>query len=124
VALAPTYRKSCILPGTVVNAVEAAGWDALASKYEMRRVNHQEAYSDGETCTNQAESYFSRLRRPEMGHHHHVSGPYLLRYAQEAAFREDARRLDNGTQVRRVTELALYRGPSIDFAGYYQRHLA
>ncbi len=26
-------------------------------------------------------------------------------------------------QVRRVTELALKRGPSIDFAGYYQRHL-
>lgn len=23
----------------------------------------------------------------------------------------------------RVTELALHRGPSIDFAGYYQRHV-
>ena len=57
-----------------------------------------------------------------MGHHHHVSGPYL-RYAQEAAFRKDARRVDNGTQVRRVTELALHRGPSVDFAGYYQRHV-
>jgi len=51
----------------------------------------------------------SRMRRAEMGHHHHVSGPYLLRYAQEAAFREDARRVDNGAQVRRVTELALHR---------------
>ena len=48
---------------------------------------------------------------------------YLLRYAQEASFREDARRVDNGAQVRRVTELALHRRPSIDFAGYYQRHL-
>jgi hypothetical protein len=51
-----------------------------------------------------------------------VGGPYLLRYAQEASFREDARRVDNGAQVRRVAELALHRGPSIDFAGYYQRH--
>ena len=58
-----------------------------------------------------------------MGHHHHVSGPYLLRYAQESAWREDARRTDNGAQMRRVTELALKRGPSIDFAGYYQRHV-
>jgi transposase-like protein len=118
-----SWVKSRLLPGTTLNADEAAGWDALASKYEMRRINHQEAYSDGEACTNQAESYFSRLRRAEMGHHHHVSGPYLLRYAQESAFREDARRVDNGAQVRRVAELALHRGPSVDFAGYYQRHV-
>lgn len=26
--------------------------------------------------------YFSRLRRGEMGHFHHVSRPYLLRYAE------------------------------------------
>jgi hypothetical protein len=68
----------------------------------MKRINRQEAYSDGETCTNQAESY--HLHRTEMGHHHHVSGPYLLRYAQEAAFREDARQVDNGTQVRRISD--------------------
>jgi hypothetical protein len=87
-----SWIKSRILPGTQVNADEAAGRDNLATKYEMRRINHQEAYSDGEACTNQAENYFSRLRRAEMGHHHHVSGPYLLRYAQESAWREDARR--------------------------------
>ena len=113
-----SWIKSRINPGTVVNADEASSWNDLASKYEMKRINHQEAYSDGEACTNQAESYFSRLRRAEMGHHHHVSGPYLLRYAQESAWREDARRVDNGAHVRRVTELALKRGPSIDFGGY------
>jgi hypothetical protein len=74
-------------------------------------------------CTNQAESYFSRIRRAELGHHHHISGPYLLRYAQESAWREDARRVDNGTQVRRVTQLALNSKPSVDFSGYYQRHI-
>ena len=118
-----SWIKSRVLPGTIVNADEAQGWNDLQSKYEMKRINHQEAYSDGEACTNQAESYFSRLRRGELGHFHHVSGPYLLRYAVEASFREDARRVDNGAQVRRVTELALKRGPSIDFAGYYQRHV-
>lgn len=118
-----SWIKSRINAGTIVNADEASSWNDLSSKYEMKRINHQEAYSDGEACTNQAESYFSRLRRAEMGHHHHVSGPYLLRYAQESAWREDARRVDNGAQVRRVTELALKRGPSIDFGGYYQRHV-
>ena len=108
----------------MVNADEASGWNGLHSKYEMRRINHQEAYSDAGACTNAAESYFSRLRRAEMGHHHHVSGAVLLlRYAQESAWREDARRVDNGAQVRRVAELALHRGPSVDFGGYYQRHI-
>ena len=106
-----------------MNADEAGSWDALSTKYEMRRINHQEAYSDGEACTNQSESYFSRLRRGELGHFHHVSGPYLLRYAVESAWREDARRVDNGAQTRRVAELALKRGPSVDFSGYWQRHV-
>ncbi len=117
-----SWIKSRIQPGTLVNADEAGAWDALSTKYETRRINHQEAYSDGEACTNMAESYFSRLRRGEMGHFHHVSGPYLLRYAVESAWREDARRVDNGAQTRRVPELALKRGPSVDFSGYYQRH--
>ena len=111
------WIKSRLLPGTVLNADEAASWDALSSKYEMRRINHEEAYSDGEACTNMAESFFSRIRRAEIGHHHHVSGPYLLRYAQESAWREDALRVDNGSQVRRVAELALHSGPSVDFSG-------
>ena len=120
---ATSWIKSRINRGTVVNADEANGWNSLSSKYEMKRINHQEAYSDGEACTNMAKLFFSRLRRGEMGHLHHVSGPYLLRYAQEASWREDARRVDNGAQVRRVTQLALGRGPSVDFGGYYQRHL-
>jgi hypothetical protein len=40
---------------------------------------------------NDAVSFFSRVRRAEAGHHHHVAGPYLLRYAQEASWREDHR---------------------------------
>jgi transposase-like protein len=118
-----SWIKSRVEKGTVVQADEAAGWNGLASKYETKRINHAEAYSFEGACTNQAESYFSRLRRAEMGHHHHVSGPYLLRYAQESAWREDARRVDNGAQVRRVTQLALSRGPSVDFSGYWQRHI-
>ena len=117
-----SWVKSRVNAGTVVNADEASSWNELHGRYEMKRINHQEAYSADGACTNMAESYFSRLRRAEIGHHHHVAGPYLLRYAQESAWREDARRQDNGAQVRRVTELALSRGPSVDFAGYYQRH--
>ena len=71
--------------------------------------------------TNLAEGFFSRMRRAKIGHHHHVAGAYLLRYAQEAAWREDHRRVANGEQVSRVAALAMMRKPSVDFSGYWQR---
>jgi len=117
-----SFIRARVAKGTVLNADEAGSWNALHSRYEMRRINHEEAYSLDGACTNWAESYFARLRRGEAGHHHHISGPYLLRYAQEASWREDNRRVSNGDQVRRVAGLALKRGKSVDFTGYWQRH--
>jgi hypothetical protein len=43
-----------------------------ATSKTTRRINHQECYSDGAACTNQAESFFSRMRRAEIGIHHHI----------------------------------------------------
>jgi transposase-like protein len=123
-AAANNFIRSHLRPGTVVNADEAASWNKLHAKYEMRRINHTEAYSLDGACTNWAEEYFSRLRGAEAGHHHHISGAYLLRYAQEAAWREDRRRVANGEQVQRVAQLAMGRKPSVDFSGYWQRHKA
>jgi transposase-like protein len=119
-----SFIKSRIAKGTIVNADEAASWDALHAHYEMKRINHQEAYSMGGACTNMAEEYFSRLRRAEAGHHHHIAGTYLLRYAQEASWREDHRRMANGDQTRAVAGLALHKKTSPDFVGYWQRHQA
>jgi transposase-like protein len=123
-AAALGFIRAHVKPGTIVNADEASSWDALHAKFEMRRIDHGQAYSLDGACTNWAETYFSRLRRGEIGHHHHISGPYLVRYAQEAAFREDARRVANGEQVTRVAELAMANRPSVDFCGYWQRHRA
>ena len=58
-----------------------------------------------------------------VGIHHHIAGAYLLRYAQESSWREDSRRVSNGDQVSRVTALAMTRGKSVDFTGYWQRHI-
>jgi hypothetical protein len=57
----------------------------------MKRINHREAYSKDGACTNQAESYISRLRRAEIGQRHHIAGPHLGQYAGEMAWREDMR---------------------------------
>ena len=116
-----SWIKSRVAKDTVLHADDAPAWNDLHSRFEMKRINHDQAYSLDGACTNLAESYFSRLRRAEIGHHHHMAGPYLLRYAQEAAWREDNRRVPNGEQVERVTALAMRRKPSVDFSGYWQR---
>ena len=115
------FLLSHVAKGTIVNADEAAGWNALHAHFAMRRINHEQAYSDGYACTNDAESFFSRLRRAEIGHYHHVAGIYLARYAQESAWREDNRRVSNGEQVKAVAKLAMKLRPSVDFCGYWQR---
>src|SRR4051794_22088603 len=110
--------------GTTLYGDAAGPWNELYSRYTLHRVNHDESYSLGgehEINTNQAESFFSRMRRGEIGHHHHVAGPYLLRFAQEAAWRENYRRVPNGTQVDRIVALAMHNKPSVDFCGYWQR---
>jgi transposase-like protein len=118
---AQSWIKARIAKGTIVNADEATSWDNLHGAFEMRRINHQEAYSFDGACTNWAEEYFSRLRRAEAGHHHHIAGAYLLRYAQESAWREDNRRMSNGDQVSRLAGLAMAKKASPDFTGYWQR---
>jgi len=119
-AAVATIRQR-IAGGTLIHADESPAWNALHAGFAMRRINHQEGYSIAGACTNGAEGYFSRLRRGELGHHHHIAGPYLLRYAQEAAWREDSRHVSNGDQVHGVVRLALRCGPSVDFSGYWQR---
>jgi ISXO2-like transposase domain len=72
-------------------ADESSAWDGLHERFEMKRIDHSRAYSFDGACTNQAEEYFSRLRRAETGIHHRIAGAYLLRYAQELSWREDPR---------------------------------
>ena len=114
-----------VAKGTEIQAGEAASWNDLQARYAMQRIDHQQLYSTGSgVYTNNAEEFFSRMRRGEIGHHHHVAGPYLVRYAQEAAWREDNRRVSNGEQVQHTVRLALSAKPSVDFCGYWQRHKA
>lgn len=114
------FILSRVAAGSTVHTDEGRSWDCLHDHYEMKRINHQIAYSLV-ACTNQAESYFARLRRAEIGTHHYISGPYLDRYAAEMAWREDHRRKDNGEQFRCVATLALANGKSDRFARYWQR---
>ena len=110
-----------VIEGTTVYADEASCWDGLHARFAMKRINHSVAFMDEDACTNQAESYFSRLRRAEIGTHHHVSGPYLGAYANEMAWREDNRRKSNGTLYLLVVTATMAHSVSQQWAGYWQR---
>ena len=111
-----------VAPDTRLMADEAGSWNELHARYQVDRIDHGQAYSlPGGVYTNGAEEFFSRMRRAEIGHHHHIAGAYLVRYAQELAWREDHRRTTNGTQVQGIMGLAMACRPSVDWCGYWQR---
>ena len=58
---------------STVYADEASSWDALHARFATRRINHSRLSSDGDAYTNKAESFFSRLRRAEIGTHHKIA---------------------------------------------------
>ena len=110
--------------GTELHADEAGHWDILETQYQAHRINHSLAYSLDGACTNQAESYFSRLRRTVDGQHHHVSPQHLHQYASEAAWREDHRRTDNGGLFKAAATAATHSPISRQWKGYWQRRAA
>lgn len=72
----------------------------LHTRFAMKWVNHSISFSIEGACTNQAESYFSCLRRAEIGTPHCISGRCLVACAIEVAWREDHRWAANGTLYR------------------------
>jgi len=115
------HVRACVDGDATVHSDEASHWDALHGSHEVRQINHSLCYSDGTACTNQAESFFSRLRRAEIGVHHHIAGPYLNAYAGEMAWREDNRRAVNGSQAGMVVRSAMVSPVSRQWKGYWQR---
>lgn len=86
----------------------------------LPNADHSVRFTDKGVCTNQAESYFSRLRRMEIGTHHHISGKYLHQYAREAAWREDNKRKPNGTLYAMARRAALLHPVSDQWKEYWQ----
>lgn len=115
------YVRDHVANLAILHADEGSGWDALHAGWMTERVNHSVQFFDKGACTNQAESYFSRLRRMEIGTHHHIAGPYLASYAREASWREDNRRVSNGDQAVLVGGAAMASRVSRTWKGYWQR---
>jgi hypothetical protein len=118
------FARERVAPGSVVSADEVAHWDLLEPDFDMRRINHSEAYSRDGIHTNLAESFFSRLRRMIGGQHHQVGGRHLAAYAVHAAWLEDHRDESNGALADRLIGGALSTPVSRAWKGYWQRRAA
>lgn len=115
--------RNRVANGAEIHADEASHWDTLNAFFPVNRINHSEAYSANGVCTNQVESYFSRLRRMVSGQHHHVSPQYLHQYAAHAAWLEDHRRESNGALAGRIVRNAMTAPVSRQWKGYWQRSI-
>jgi hypothetical protein len=75
------------------------GWRGTRMPFKAHHtVNHSEQeYVRGDVSTNQAENFFSQLKRPIDGTHHHVSVDHLPRYLAEFGFRYTYRKESDTT---------------------------
>jgi hypothetical protein len=99
--------ETTVAAGSTIYGDEADCWNRLEAKFLTQRINHKVEYANVEISTNQVESFFSRIRRAEIGIHHHIAGPYMAAYAAEMGWREDRRRVSNGERFLAATSASL-----------------
>lgn len=119
--VATQLTKKMVTTGAIIMTDENTAYTCLASDYEHKRVEHAVEFStiDG-VNENQAESYFSRLRRAEYGTYHGFRPKYLFDYAQEFAWREDVRRLTESEKLADLFGKIFSNGLSRWWRGYWQ----
>lgn len=119
VQLAQTY----IEPGALVMTDENPAYTQFTRWFDHATVQHALEFStiDG-INDNQAESFFSRLRRYVKGVSHRIEPKYLADIAMEMAWREDVRRQTEGQKIDGLLKAAFAHGLSKWWRGYWQGH--
>jgi transposase-like protein len=89
---------------THLHTDQALGYRRIASEFASHSaVNHNIGeYVRGDVSTNQAESYFSQLKRSLDGTFHHVSREHLPRYLAEFDYRYSTRFLTDEQRIERT----------------------
>lgn len=117
-----------VSPDAVVLTDEHGAYRHLGDRNPHQAVNHYDGYADGPTMhTNNAESFFSRMRRAERGIHHHMGGKYLELYAAMVAWHETFRRKPFSEQLEYILKVTMNpkgfrkgRRNFSKFCGYWQ----
>ncbi len=119
--VAEAVMREMVKPGSVLMTDENAAYIPLAAFYDHKSVQHSVEFStDDGINENQAESFFSRMRRAEYGTYHGFRPKYLHDYAQEFAWREDTRRMTENEKLVDLSSRIFGNGLSRWWRGYWQ----
>jgi len=118
----PLVRKY-VVPGSTVWTDDGHAYKRLSAWYDHDSVTHSKEYStDKGVNNNQAESYFSRLRRAEYGIYHGMRCQYFAFYANEYVWRADMNKKTLGEKYADAMEKIFKCGPSKSWRGYGGGH--
>jgi hypothetical protein len=91
-------------PNTHLHTDAAIAYKRIAHEFGGHSyVDHSDGeYVRGDVSTNQAEAFFSQLKRSIDGTHHHVSKEHLARYLAEFDFRFSSCKESDAARMRRL----------------------
>lgn len=112
-----------ICPGSTVTTDENPAYSDYDLVFNHPTVKHsKEMVTETGVNQNQAESFFSRMRRAQYCTFHGYRSKYLYDYACEFAWREDMRKRPAKEKVEDLIRLSCSNGLSRWWRGYYQGH--
>ena len=114
--------KKYVAPGARIETDDGKAFSALKRLgYQHKSVRHSVEYSTEEGVNNnQAEAFFSRLRRAEYGVYHGMRPQYLAFYAAEFGWRDDNRKRSLKEKFTSLLRCVLRADISFAFRGYGQ----
>lgn len=113
--------KHFIEPGSTVMTDENPAYSQFSKWFEHKAVNHSEEFATVDGINeNQAESYFSRLRRYVLGVAHRIHPKYMADIAAEMSWREDTRRNTQLEKLHMLLGAVFANGRSKWWRGYWQ----
>lgn len=117
---AEPLAKQFVKRGSTVMTDEHPAYGMYMARFNHATVNHSVEFStDDGVSNNQAESFFSRMRRLVIGQVHRVTPKYMLDYVTEIAWREDNRRVSTKRMVEDILGKT-QKSRSRWWRGYYQ----
>lgn len=118
----PIIRKY-VADGATIWSDEGSAFSSLSAWYDHQAVCHSKEYCrDDGVNNNQAESFFSRMRRSEYGVYHGLRPQYLSFYASEAVWYSNMKNKSIGTKFDDLLKRVLSCGVSKAWRGYFQGH--
>lgn len=104
--------------GSTVFTDMAPHWSRVRSRFDLRQINHNEAFYTPEACTNQVESVWAAMRNMARNHRH-IAQNYLDLYLADVAWTVGKAHRTQAESVAEVMACMSAPGRS-ELAGYFQ----